>query len=172
MKRNPYLIFLLLFGFSNLMSQDCQFVSMSLPIPAGVAKHHFPVQEMPATNAEDAFSFLAEWNTGNLTVRIRFSEDGTDWTNWEILKRNFKEPEALSSPLHLADKQYAYFEWAVYNNDGLESKLSLNFYFPGEDLYYAELEDVYELEVSTVSCPLAPAIENNTPETVVSSDSR
>ena len=145
-------------------------VSMHLPIPAGVAKHHFPVQEMPATNADDTFSFLAKWNTGNLTVRVRFSDDGTAWTNWEVLKRNFNEPEAMNSPLHNADHQYSYLEWAVYNNDGLESELSLNFYYPGESVFYAGLEDVYEFEVSTVGCPLVPAVGTKAPVNVVSTD--
>lgn len=172
MKGNLYLILLLLLGTFGLTAQNCQLVSMNLPIPEGVAKHHFPAQEMPATNTEDAFSFLAQWNTGNLTVRIRFSEDGSDWTKWEVLKRNFKEPKALNSPLHLSDKQYSYFEWAVYNNDGLESELSLNFYFPGEDLYYAGLEDVYEFEISTVGCPVAPIAEDETPVIVVSSNNK
>ena len=143
MENSLYLTLLLLLGCFSWMSQDCQLVSMNLPIPTGVAKHHFPVQEMPVANAENDFSFLTEWTTGNLTVRIRFSEDGTNCTNCEILKRNFNEPEALNSPLHTSDNQYSYFEWAVYNNDGLESSLSLNFYYTGEDLYYAGLEDSY-----------------------------
>jgi len=170
MKRNPYYIILLLFCFSVLNGQDCQLLTMNLAIPSGVAKHHFPVQEMPATYSDDTFSYLAAWNTGNMTVKIRFSEDGTEWTKWEVLKRDFKKPKALNSPLHVSEQQYAYFEWAVYNNSGVENELSLNFYYPGEDLYYAELEETYQLEVSTVGCPVAPIAEDKSPISVVSTN--
>lgn len=170
MKRSPYIIPLLLCCFSILKGQDCQLVSMNLDIPAGVSKHHFPVQEMPANYSDDTFSYLAAWNTGNMTVRIRFSEDGTEWTKWDVLKRDFKKPEALNSPLHVADQQYTYFEWAVYNNSGIENQLSLNFYYPGEDLYYADLAEAYNLEISTVGCPVAPSAEDQSPISVVSTN--
>lgn len=137
----------------NLAAQDCQLVAMHVDIPEGISKHHFPMQAMPVASSEDYFTYLAEWNQGDLTIRIRFSEDGDQWTKWEILKRDFCTPEIAASPLNIAENNYQYFEWAVYNKAGLKSDLTFNFYYPTFETMYADVESEFPIEISTVGCP-------------------
>lgn len=165
-------LFLVLGG--ALPAQNCHLVSMSLPIAAGVAKHHFPVQALPATAGDHFFTYLAEWNQGDLSIRIRFSNDGQEWTNWEVLKRNFATPEALHSPLQLAGNAYSFFEWAVYNKTGEACELALNFYYP---IYpqpaYADIAPVPNMVVSTVGCPQPPImVDKNAPSSIVSANEK
>lgn len=154
----------------NLSAQDCQLVAMHIDIPAGVSKHHYPIQAMPVAADEDYFTYLAEWDEGDLTIRIRFSEDGEEWTKWEVLKRDFCTPEVAASPLNIADNKYEYFEWAVYNKAGMESELTFNFYFPTLEPMYATEEGDFPLEVSTVGCPQPEIITTTSTTSVVSSD--
>ena len=137
----------------NLFSQDCQLVAMHVDIPAGVSKHHFPMQSMPIATGEDYFTYLAEWNQGDLTIRIRFSEDGHQWTNWQVLKRDHCSSEMAASPLNIADNNYQYFEWAVYNKAGAESTLTFNFYYPTLGQMYANTNNQFPVEITTVGCP-------------------
>ncbi|MEM1215879.1 MAG: hypothetical protein AAGJ82_09355, partial [Bacteroidota bacterium] len=119
----------------------------------GVAKHHFPMQELPTTFADGNFGYLAEWDTGDLTVKIRFSEDGETWTNWEVLKRDFKAPGSTVSPLQTAEQAYSYFEWAVYNKAGESTDLSLSFYYEDEVFLYGNVAEVFQMEVTEGACP-------------------
>jgi len=154
----------------NLSAQDCQLVAMHVDIPAGISKHHFPMQAMPAVTGDDYFTYLAEWNEGDLTIRIRFSEDGNEWTNWQVLKRDFCMPEIKASPLNIANNKYEYFEWAVYNKAGLESDLTFNFYFPTVDSMYATTQSNFPLEISTVGCPQPKIIPTTSGSSVVSAN--
>ena len=161
-----YLITLSLSLFSVLaMAQDCQLISMSLTIPEGVTKHHFPAQALPTTAEQDFFTFLSEWNEGELVVRMRFSNDRENWTKWEVLKRDYTQPTAKNSPLHLASESYEYFEWAVYNKAGTESELSLNFYYPTIAPAFADIASADQMTISTVGCPqpmlVDPVIDNS-----------
>lgn len=104
----------LIFAFT-LSAQDCQLVVMQVDIPAGVSKHHFPTQTLPMTETENYFTYLAEWDQSNLIIRIRFSEDGDSWTNWQVLKSDYREPTATTSPLNIGESNFKYFEWAVFN---------------------------------------------------------
>ena len=136
------------------MGQDCQLVSMSVTIPAGVSKHHFPVQEMPGVAQQDYFTLLTRWSEGNIITRIRFSNDRENWTEWKVLKRDYTQPEAQHSPLSLVQDQFAYFEWAVYNKDGAESALSLDFYYPSTEPIMAEVATAEQIATSLVGCPV------------------
>ena len=154
----------------SLSAQDCQLVAMHVDIPAGVSKHHFPMQSMPVATGEDYFTYLAEWNQGDLTIRLRFSEDGTEWTKWQVLKRDYCAPETAASPLNIADNKYEYFEWAVYNKAGLESDLTFNFYFPTVDPMYATNDGDFPLEVSTVGCPQPKIVPTTTSTSIVTTN--
>lgn len=136
-----------------LVGQECQLVSMSLTIPAGVSKHHFPAQAMPSTTPKDYFTLLARWSEGEIITRIRFSNDRENWTPWQVLKRDYTQPEAQHSPLFLVQDQFAYFEWAVYNKGGTESALSLDFYYPSTEPILAEVATAQQLAISTIGCP-------------------
>lgn len=161
------IIFSIVFFTVNLSAQDCQLVAMHVDIPAGVSKHHFPMQAMPAATGEDYFTYLAEWNQGDLTIRIRFSEDGDEWTKWQVLKRDYCAPKIAASPLNIADNKYEYFEWAVYNKAGLESDLTFNFYFPTLDPRYATTQSDLPFEISTVGCPQPNIVPITTSTSVV-----
>lgn len=170
--KNLITLLLLLSAFA-LQAQDCQQVSMQLPIPAGVAKHHFPMQEMPTSTSESNFGYLAKWNEGDLTVKIRFSEDGETWTNWEVLKRDFQNPEATISPLQTADDSYAYFEWAVYNKAGEATDLSLSFYYEDEVFLYGNVAEVFQMEVTEGACPQpTDAVVTDAANTIVSTNNK
>lgn len=159
---------LLLLAVLHIQAQDCQLVSLSLPIPAGVSKHHFPAQAMP-TSAENAFfTYLAAWNESDLAVRIRFSNDGTTWTEWSVLKRDYTSAAAKSSPLHLAATSYRFFEWSVYNKTGEASELSLNFYYPTQSPVHTDALDTYAMTVSRVGCPQPELVDAPTQTRVVS----
>lgn len=149
------LFFTLGFVFSAmaLLAQDCQQVSLQLEIPAGVTKHHFPVQELPFTDADKYFTYLAAWDQGELVVRLRFSEDGETWTKWQVLKRDFRDPNAKMSPLNIGEVEYRYFEWAVFNKAGLESELTFNFYHPSQTTILADVGNDLPYEISTCTCP-------------------
>lgn len=163
-----YIITLTLAFFALAASgQDCQLVSMSLTIPEGVSKHHFPTQTLPATADQDFFTFLTEWNEGELVVRMRFSNDRENWTKWEILKRDYTQPEAKNSPLHVAEKEYKYLEWAVYNKAGVESDLSLNFYYPTNEVIFADIAANDMIEVSSVGCPQPMIVEDQPADNVI-----
>ena len=69
-------LFLLVAAYAILPAQDCQLAVMQVNIPEGVTKHHFPVQEMPMAFSADHFVYGVNWDQGDLTIRIRFSEDG------------------------------------------------------------------------------------------------
>jgi hypothetical protein len=155
----------------NLTAQDCQLVAMHIDIPEGISKHHFPMQTMPVTAAEDHFTYLAEWNQGDLAIRIRFSKDGEQWTKWEVLKRDFRTPEIAASPLNMAENNYEYLEWAVYNKSGIESHLTLNFYHPTSQTIYADLNDGFPMEISTVGCPQPTIIPTTSSTPVVTTNS-
>lgn len=144
---------LLVFGAFALQAQNCQQVSMQLPIPSGVAKHHFPMQEMPTMMAGDHFGYSANWEQGDLTIKIRFSEDGEIWTKWEVLKRDFQNPSATFSPLQTANQAYTHFEWAVYNKAGEATDLSLSFYYEDEVFLYGNVAEVFQMEVTEGMCP-------------------
>ncbi len=159
---------LLLFAVLNAQAQDCQLVSLSLPIPAGVTKHHFPAQAMPATTGDAFFTYLAAWNQGDLAVRIRFSNDGTTWTAWSVLKRDYIKAQADSSPLHLAATSYRFFEWSVYNKTGEASELSLHFYYPAQSPVRADALGSYAMTVSQVGCPQPELVDVPTQTRVVS----
>lgn len=158
-----FLHILLVLATLSLHSQDCQLAALDVNIPEGVAKHHFPAQEMPSTFSADHFTYAANWNQGDLTIRIRFSEDGETWTKWQVLKRNFCDPESKSSPLNMTEQQYQYFEWAVFNKSGIASELTFNFYHPTDEVLYADIVGDYAFEMSTVGCPsieLNPATQS------------
>lgn len=158
------------FAFTAV-AQDCQLVSMSLTIPDGVAKHHFPTQALPTSADQDFFTFLSEWNEGELIVRMRFSNDRENWTKWEILKRDYTQPEAKNSPLHIAENEYKYFEWGVFNKAGVESNLSLNFYYPTSEVIFADIAVNDSMEVSSVGCPQPMLVEDQpTSNTIVTTD--
>jgi len=160
--RSFTLYILLVLTVFSLNAQDCQLATMDVVIPEGVAKHHFPVQEMPSSFSADHFTYAAAWDQGDLTIRIRFSEDGDTWTNWQVLKRNFCDPKGKSSPLNITEQQYQYFEWAVYNKSGMASELTFNFYHPTEDMLYSDVAGDYAFETSAVGCPqldLAPVVQ-------------
>ncbi len=162
-----YIITLHLLLVALLLSgQDCQMVSLKLPIPEGVSKHHFPAQAKPASATESFFTYLSEWDKGELVVKMRFSKDGEEWTAWEVLKKDYTQPTAKNSPLHIADNDYEFFEWAVYNKAGLESELALNFYYPSEIPVFANINSAYPVEVATVGCP-QPTIVAVDSETVI-----
>lgn len=154
----------------SLFSQDCQLVSMHVDIPEGVTKHHFPMQSMPVASGEDYFTYLAEWNQGDLTIRIRFSEDGEEWTKWEVLKRDFCTPDVAASPLSISENHYQYFEWAVYNKAGLESDLTFNFYYPTLETMYASAGGDFPIEVSTVGCPQPKIVPVTSTSSVVTTN--
>jgi len=161
---NTFLFLVLSYTF--VAGQDCQLAAMQVDIPAGVGKHHFPAQEMPLAFSADHFIYAANWNQGDLTIRIRFSKDGTTWTKWQVLKRDFSQPTATASPLNLSDQQYQYFEWAVFNKAGEASKLTFNFYHPIEEILYTNVMGEYAFEVSNVGCPqpkLAPIGQPSSP---------
>ncbi len=153
-----------------LFGQDCQLVQMHSTIPAGVSKHHFPSQALPLSADQSFFTYLSEWNEGELIVRVRFSNDGEQWTKWNILKKDYTQPEATNSPLHLAANQYKYFEWAVYNKAGVESKLSLNFYYPEDTPAVAAIAENDFLEISTIGCPQPMLADDVKSTTIVSVD--
>lgn len=135
------------------MGQDCQLVSMSMTIPAGISKHHFPVQAMPNAAEKNYFTLLTRWSEGNIITRIRFSNDRQNWTAWKVLKCDYTQPEAQHSPLFLVQDQFAYFEWAVYNKGGSESALSLDFYYPSSEPIMAEVATAEQVAISFVGCP-------------------
>ncbi|MEL7247688.1 MAG: hypothetical protein AAFZ63_21240 [Bacteroidota bacterium] len=153
-----------------LSGQDCQLVKLHSTIPEGVTKHHFPVQTLPASVDQEFFTYLSEWNEGELVVRLRFSNDGENWTKWDILKRDYTQPEATNSPLHLAADQYEYFEWAVYNKAGIACELALNFYYPESTPVIAAFAEGNLLEISTVGCPQPMLADDVKPATIVSID--
>lgn len=159
---------LLLTAALHTQAQDCQLVSLSLPVPAGVAKHHFPAQAMPAAASDVFFTYLATWDAGDLAVRIRFSNDGTNWTAWSILKRDYIKADADTSPLHLATTNYRFFEWSVYNKTGEASELSLNFYYPAQAPLLVDGIDSYAMTVSQVGCPQPELVDVPTQTRVVS----
>jgi hypothetical protein len=141
-------------------------VSLKLPIPEGISKHHFPAQAMPASANESFFTYLSEWDQGELIVKMRFSKNGQEWTAWEVLKKDYSQPNIQNSPLHIADNDYNFFEWAVYNKAGLESELALNFYYPTEAPVFANINSAYSVEVALVGCPQPTMVTVNT-ETVI-----
>lgn len=152
----------------TLSGQDCQLVQMHSSIPAGVTKHHFPAQAFPTNDDQAYFTYLTEWDEGELVVRLRFSNDKENWTKWNILKRDYTQPTAKNSPLHLAAHQYKYFEWAVFNKAGVESELSLNFYYPEGNPTIAETNADGLLEISTVGCPQPMLADDVKPASIVS----
>ncbi|WP_367391815.1 hypothetical protein [Lewinella sp. LCG006] len=163
-----YIITFTLFLATLLLSaQDCQMVSLKLPIPEGVSKHHFPAQAMPASATESFFTYLSEWNQGELVVKMRFSKDGQEWTSWEVLKKDYTAPSAKNSPLHIADNDYEFFEWAVYNKAGLETELALNFYYPTEAPVFANINAAYSVEVAMVGCPQPTMVAVDTESVIV-----
>lgn len=156
----------LVFATLLLGAQDCQLVSLKLPIPEGVAKHHFPAQAMPAAANDNFFTYLTQWDQGDLVVKMRFSIDGEEWTSWEVLKKDYTQPTAKNSPLRIADNDYQFFEWAVFNKAGLESELSFNFYYPTDSPVIANVTSTYAVEVSKIGCP-QPAIVDVDTKTVI-----
>ncbi len=167
-----YIITLTLLLATLLLSaQDCQMVSLKLSIPEGVSKHHFPAQAMPASVTESFFTYLSEWDQGELVVKMRFSKDGKEWTTWEVLKKDYTQPSAKNSPLRIADNDYEFFEWAVYNKAGLESELALNFYYPSEAPVFANINSAYSVEVAMVGCPQPTMVAVDT-ETVIVGNNR
>lgn len=156
----------------QVSAQDCQLVSLSLAIPAGVAKHHFPSQPMPEvvnkSDGNDFFTYSAAWNEGDLAVRIRFSNDGANWTAWSVLKRDYIQAQADASPLHLAASNYSHVEWSVYNKTGEASNLSLNFYYPSENPVHVDVLGSYAMSVSPIECPQPELINIPTQTRVVS----
>lgn len=149
-----------------LSAQDCQMVSLKLPIPEGVSKHHFPAQVMPASTTESFFTYLSEWDQGEVVVKLRFSKDGQTWTGWEVLKKDYTQPNTQNSTLHIANNDYNFFEWAVFNKAGLETALTLNFYYPAEAPVFANLNTAYSVELAMVGCP-QPTMIDVEAETVI-----
>ena len=146
-----------LFATLFLAAQDCQLVSLQLDVPAGASKHHFPMQAMPYNPNCDLGSFLTTWQDSEIVARIRFSNDGETWTKWEVIKRDYTKPEDTFSSLHHLTQEYAYFEWAIYNKGGQATEFSLNFYYPTEEVLFADIATT-EFEVSEAVCP-EPAVE-------------
>ena len=108
---------------------------------------------MPVEEMERYFTYRSEWNESEMVVRIRFSEDAEEWTDWQVLRRDFRDPNATSSPLYLGEADYRYFEWAVFNKGGQEGQLNLQFYHPVNSTIMAAAETAPGLEISTCSCP-------------------
>ncbi len=166
-----YLLLSLLF-ISGLTAQDCHLVSLQVDIPAGATRHHFPIQEMPVVDMERYFTYHSQWDESEMVVRMRFSADGNEWTNWQVLRRDFRDPTATKSPLHLGEADYRFFEWAVFNKGGQEGQLNLQFYHPSNSTIMAEADPDSILDIRLGECPnpeiKAPTI--SAAPTVVSTD--
>ncbi|MEZ4985568.1 MAG: hypothetical protein R2795_11120 [Saprospiraceae bacterium] len=152
-----------------VQAQDCQVVSLTLDIPAGVTKHHFPSQPMPVASGNQYFTYLADWNQGDVAVRVRFSNDGVAWTEWAVLKKDFARPDASNSNLHISNGNYEFVEWSVYNKAGTPTSLDINFYYPSDAPVMAA-SGAYPMTIGRTGCPQPDMLDMGSKPSVVSSN--
>jgi len=115
--------------------------------------HAADLARLPFAGAQPFFSYFVEWPSGELTIQIRFSADGQNWTPWYTLLRDDHFSEKRMTTLQIGDPAHRYYELRAAGEALATAKL--HFYYPGPTVLAQEMDKPGEArDLFGCPCPL------------------
>ena len=118
------------FCLVSLFAQSSRAVLEVYP-PAEQGRWQSPVYEIPLTQSDPFISYFLKWEGGETSLKIRFSRDGENWTDWQAMPRDEHSPELPLSIMGTTEVDMRFFQ---LENEGTERgirQIACHFYSPG-----------------------------------------
>ncbi|MEL6942670.1 MAG: N-acetylmuramoyl-L-alanine amidase, partial [Bacteroidota bacterium] len=116
-------------------------------------------QVVPIQEITPFLAYAITHQEENLELRIRFSEDGENWKDWEVLQKDIHEEEREKqwvSELMFANEKDRFFQYEWERSGGEDiafPKLEIHFYSPGKTTKNRSNTDANGLESRSCPCP-------------------
>lgn len=86
---------------------------------------------IPTLGEGPFFSYFLEWAEGPLEAAIRFSSNGSNWSNWNHLSRDEHNLDKAITHLQFGDPTYTLYELRLDSRQAQTQSATLHFYQPG-----------------------------------------
>jgi hypothetical protein len=108
--------------------------------------------DLPFPDQGPFFSYFLEWEAGPLDAAIRFSPDGSEWSDWNTFTRDSHNTEKAIADLQFGQADYRYYELRIDSRQAQTQSAILHFYQPGHTPAPTVITDSFN-PTGPLACP-------------------